>query len=157
MENYLQILAESLQKKLTVLEQIEEQNKEQESILQEQEVSMDAFEATVDRKSELIEALNKLDEGFEILYEKLREQLLEHREQYKEQIRRLQQLVTAVTEKGVAVQTQELRNKRLVESYFKKEKEGVRRGRISSRAALDYYRNVNQVNHIDPQFMDKKK
>lgn len=157
MENYLQILAESLQKKLTVLEQIEEQNKEQEAILQEQEVSMDAFEATVDRKSELIEALNKLDEGFEILYEKLREQLLEHREQYKEQIRRLQQLVTAVTEKGVAVQTQELRNKRLVESYFKKEKEGVRRGRISSRAALDYYRNVNQVNHIDPQFMDKKK
>lgn len=157
MDNYLQILEESLQKKKDVLQRIQELNLEQESILKNDPVSDDAFDETIDKKGMLIEELNKLDEGFENLYEHIREQLSENRERYKLQIAKLQQLIKEVTDSSVVVQTQEMRNRMLVEQFFLARKRKLRDGRLNSKAALDYYRNMNQSKNVQPQFMDKKK
>lgn len=156
-ENYLQVLEDSLQKKISVLSCIEEQNKNQEKLLKESEVSIEAFELSVDEKGKLIDALNILDDGFEQLYERIKQQLVDHNSQYKEQIKNLQILIEVITEKSIAIQTQEARNKRLAESYFKSTRKEIGKNRLNAKAALDYYKNMNQSQLVTSQFMDKKK
>lgn len=156
-KNYLKILEESLLKKIEVLDRIIAYNKDQEELLKREDVSLEELDANMAKKDELIQSLLKLDEGFESLYEKIREQLLGNKALYAEQIRTLQELITIVTDKGVAVKAQEERNKRLVEKYFTREKNELRRGRQASKAAYDYYKNMNNVNVVSPQIMDQKK
>lgn len=155
--NYLTILAESLQKKAAVLDKMEAENKLQEQMLKEETFSYDEFDAAVDRKGKLIEELTALDDGFDTLYQKIREELLHNKDAYKEQITELKKLVTLVTEKSVRLQAQEARNKQLVERTFSREKKELRFGRKNSGAAYSYYKNMSKGNVVMPQFMDKKK
>lgn len=156
-ENYLQVLEESLHKKMDVLCKIEEVNKRQEQILKSDVISDEEFDMSITDKGVLIDELNKLDEGFESLYERIKIQLSDGKERYKGQIMVLQNLITQVTEKGVSIQTQEVRNRMLAEQFFSKRKQELQKGRRSSKVALDYYRNMNQTQIAMPQFMDKKK
>lgn len=157
MGNYLGILEESLQKKLKVLEEIIMYNQEQEKLLRKENTSLDELDENMSIKDELIQKVTALDEGFETLYERIKEQLLANKDAYKEQIQRLQQLISQVTEKGVSIQAQEARNKKLIEDYFKKERSEIRQNRQSSKAAYNYYKNVNNTNVVMPQMMDQKK
>lgn len=157
MKNYLGILEESLQKKLKVLEDISVYNQEQEKLLREESVSMEELDENMNLKDELIQKVTALDEGFETLYERIREQLLVNKDAYKEQIQRLQQLISQVTEKNVSIQAQEARNKKLLEDYFKRERSQLRQNRQSSKAAYNYYKSANNTNVVMPQMMDQKK
>ena len=156
-DNYLNILEESLQKKLAVLDEIALYNSEQEELLKQEKVSMDELDANMGRKDELIQKLTGLDDGFESLYERIREQLLENKTLYARQIRRLQSLISDITEKSVSIQAQETRNKKMIEDYFRKGKQQLRQGRQASKAAYDYYKNMNNTNVVPPQIMDQKK
>lgn len=155
-ENYLQVLEQSLRKKLEVLSCIQDVNLKQEQILREEGSSED-FSATIDAKGKLIEELTDLDEGFETLYGHIKEQLADGRERYKVQIDSLQQLITKVTEKSVTVQAQEARNNKLAKDYFTITRRNLQKNRSTSKAALDYYKNMNQSQIVQPQFMDRKK
>lgn len=157
MENYLGILEESLLKKLEILDEIDAYNQGQSQLLKKDKVSVEELDENMNHKDELIQRLTALDEGFETLYERIREQLLADRDAYREQIQRLQQLISQITEKSVSIQAQEIRNKNLVEDYFKKERSQIRQHRQSSKAAYNYYRSVNNTNLVMPQMMDQKK
>lgn len=157
MDNYLMILEESLLKKLKVLDEIAVYNQEQEKLLKKEKVSLEELDENMNHKDELIQRLTELDEGFETLYERVREQLLVNKDAYKEQILKLQQMISQVTEKSVSIQAQEARNKRLIDDYFKKERSQLRQNRQSSKAAYNYYKNVNNTNVVMPQMMDQKK
>lgn len=156
MDNYLRILEESLVKKSKVLDEISAYNEEQEKIFSGDRADLDLFDEYIDKKDELIEKLSRLDEGFETLYANVSGQLQENRAQYADQIRRLQTLVKEVTDKSVSIQAQEARNKALIEQYFAKQRDGVRKNRINSRAAYDYYKSMSAINGMSSQFMDKK-
>ena len=156
-ENYLTLLEESLQKKLQVMEEIQQYNLKQQELFQSEKVDLDGFEEAVEEKGKLIEKLTALDNGFERLYSKVKKELEDNRHKYQEQIKRLQKLVTEVTETSVSIQAQEARNKKLIEEYFRKERENIRSGRRSSKAAYDYYKNMNRSSVVMPQLMDKKK
>ena len=156
MDNYLKILEESLRKKLRVLDEIQSYNEKQKQIFQSDSVEMDAFDAAVEEKGKLIEQISKLDEGFEALYSNVSKELDGNREKYAKQIQTLKQLVQQVTEKGVSVQAQEARNKALIEAYFARERGQLRQGRQDSKAAYDYYKNMNNSNTVPPQFLDSK-
>ena len=156
-ENYLSLLEESLQKKLQVMEEIQQYNLKQQEIFQSEKVDLDGFDEAVEEKGKLIEKLTALDNGFESLYSKVKKELEGGRDKYRDQIKRLQKLVTEVTETSVSIQAQEARNKKLIEDYFRKEKENIRSGRRSSKAAYDYYKNMNRSSVVMPQLMDKKK
>ncbi len=155
-ENYLQILEDSLRKKIQVLDEIISYNNAQEKLLKDT-VSVDELDANMQKKDELIQKLLQLDDGFETLYERVREQLLANKAAYKKQIKVMQDLISQITEKSVSVQAQEARNKQLIERYFAKEKNQLRQGRQVSRAAYDYYKNMSNINVVPPQIMDQKK
>lgn len=156
-ENYLNLLEESLRKKLQVMAEIQKYNLGQQEIFQSENVDMDRFDGYVAEKGALIDRLTALDNGFEKLYAKVAEQLDGNREKYVAQIKTLQALVTEVTDTSVQIQAQEARNKKLIESYFRKEKEGIRMGRKSSQAAIGYYKTMSKTAVMPPQFMDSKK
>lgn len=145
MGNYLSILEESLRKKLTVLDKIQEYNEQQYESFSAENVDMAGFDAAIEEKGKLIEELTKLDEGFETLYANIAEQLQKEKAKHASQIKVLQDLIRRVTEKSVSVQAQEARNKALIESYFAKEKKQIREGRVNSKAAYGYYRNLDKA------------
>ena len=157
MDNYLEILQESLVKKREILDCILEISQKQIALLEGPDMTLEKYDQYVDRKSECIERLQNLDEGFEILYEKISEALSQNRERYADQIHILQGLIREVTERSVSIQAMEARNKKQVEEYFRKERKLIQSARISSKAAMDYYENVNRLKYVEAQFLDKKK
>lgn len=157
MTNYLTLLEESLQKKQKVLEEIQLYNRKQQEIFQADKVDLDSFDAAVEEKGRLIEKLELLDKGFETMYQKVSQELTENRNHYAEQIVRLQKLVKSVTDMSVAVQTQEARNKKLIEDYFAGQRENIRTGRKSSQAAINYYRSMNNPGAMTFRMFDDKK
>ena len=156
METQLDILSETLDKKLLVLNKIQEYNKSQEQSFQNGQVRLQDFDEAVEQKGRLIEEINRLDEGFELLYERLARELRENRQRYALQIKALQQKVARVTELSVAVQAQEQRNKKLVEDFFAGQKEQIGKNRKTSKAAYGYYKNMSGGNYEQPQFFDDK-
>ena len=157
MENQLTILSESLDKKLEVLRKIQDYNKRQEEIFSAENVDMSLFDDAVEEKQRLIDEVVRLDEGFEIMYEKLAKELEGNRERYAAQIRELQQKVSRVTELSVTVQAQEARNKKLIESYFAKERAGIGQRRKNAKSAYDYYKSMSGAGYVQPQMYDNKK
>lgn len=157
MENQLTILAESLGKKIQVLSIIQECNKQQEQLFTNEKVDLKDFDEIVEEKGRLIEQLTLLDEGFEILYKKLADQLKNNRQMYTSEIRGLQQQIAQITEMSVAIEAQEKRNHQLVEQFFVKERVGIRQKRQTSKVAYDYYKKVNNTAFVPPQFLDSRK
>lgn len=156
-ENYLNLLEESLKRKLQVMSDIQKYNLRQQELFQSNDVDLDKFDEYVAEKGELIDRLSSLDNGFERLYANVAQQLKDNRQQYAEQIGRLQKMVAEVTDASVAIQAQEARNKKLIEDYFRREREGIRMGRKSSRAAIGYYKTMSNSAVVMPQFLDSKK
>lgn len=155
-ENYLNVLEESLEKKLQILAKLKEYSQRQQEVFQAETVKPEIFDEYADKKSELIEELTTLDSGFETLYQNVSQELQDNRAAYAEQIKRMQGLVTRVTEESVAVQAQEARNKKLVEEYFRRERAGIAQNRKNSKAVYDYYKNVSKADTLSPRFMDSK-
>ena len=155
--NYLEILEESLRKKSAVLDEIMKYNDAQEQLLKEKNFSLEELDANMDQKDILIQKLTELDEGFEVLYGRIRDQLAENKEAYKEQIKQMQELIAQITEKSVSVQAQEARNKKLIEDHFQKERSQLGQGKRASKAAYGYYKNMSNSNVVSSQFMDQKK
>lgn len=156
MENQLTILAESLEEKIKVLRAIQEYNRRQEQAFTDEQIDLNNFDVAAEEKGKLIERLSRLDDGFEIMYAKLSEQLQGNREKYATEIQGLQQQIAQITELSVTIQAQEKRNKQLVEQYFAKERYGIREKRIVSKAAYDYYKKTNTAAYAPPQYYDNK-
>lgn len=155
--NCVQILVQSLEKKNQVLDQIIEQNVLQEQMLKQESFDMDAFEKTIDDQNRMLQELDKLDEGFETLYDRVRENLISNKDSYRNEITHMKELIQQITDKIVTVNAGNLRNQRMAEQQFKKEKNAIRQGVSKSKAAMNYYNNMNKLNSVAPQFYDSKK
>ena len=157
MDNYLSVLEDSLKKKLQILDELTDYTTQQQELLKVEELDYEAFDRLVDQKDPLIQRIMELDQGFETVYDRIKEQLLGTKEQYAAQIRALQSLIGELTDKSVKLQTMEQRNKSAVEQQFRKSREKIRQGRQNKQAALNYYKNMNNSNYVPPQFLDDKK
>lgn len=155
--DYLNVMIQSLQKKVKILDEIMEKNKVQHQILEQEELDADAFEGNVQEKGELIDQINFLDEGFEELYGRVKAVIEKEKQEHKEEILLMKRLITEITEKSVTIQSEEIRNRRLVETRFAQERQKVKNRRATSAVAKQYYANMAKLNYVDAQFMDKKK
>ena len=74
-EDYLQIMIESLEKKIDVLDRVLELDKRQIAIALEQPFDLEKYDKTMDEKGVLIDELNRLDDGFTSTYERVRDEV----------------------------------------------------------------------------------
>ncbi len=151
------MLEESLVKKLEVMNRIEEENDRQTNILKNsEEVDEEAFDDTVEKKAELVDQLLLLDEGFQSLFDRVKQELGDNKEQYRDQIKRLQDLIHDIMDKSTSIEAHEHRNKKLAEQYFSSARQRMNESKRSSAVAFNYYQNMNHFKDIPPQFLDKK-
>ena len=86
--DYLSVMVQSLQKKVRILDGIIEKNKEQHQILEQEEFDADAFEVNVQEKSDLVDQIIFLDEGFEDLYGRVKAVVEAEKQEHKEEDRK---------------------------------------------------------------------
>lgn len=156
-KDYVIALKESLDKKLKTLEEIRRMSQEQSDILSRDSIDYEAFDALVDDKDICIERIEKLDEGFETVYERVKEELQNNKDQYKELISQIQELIAKITDQSTAIQALETRNKNTLTTVFNKERKQLSEGKRSVNVAMNYYKNMNGLNAASAQFLDKKK
>lgn len=155
-EQSILVLKESLEKKIRVLDEIYRISQYQQELLAAKPVNYKQFDAYVEDKDVCIQNLNKLDEGFELLYDRVADELKEHREQYKQLIGELQELIGQITDRSMAIQALEERNKQTLQTVFLEERKELGKGRRSVSVAQNYYKNMNHATFTDSRFMDQK-
>lgn len=156
-QSSVQILRESLEKKKRVLDEIIRENGVQEKILGAEELDMDALDASTDRLASLAEQLEQLDDGFETLYDRTREELVANKESYRGEIKVMQELIGQITDKVVKINAARMRNERQAKVQFQKTRDQIGKAASKVRASRNYYNNMNRLNYVGPQFYDNKK
>jgi len=156
-DNYVQMMRESLENKVSLLKQIKEKNKEQGEILQDDNSLPEAFEETITAKENLINHITRLDDGFEQLYNRVKESLSLNRNEYSGEIRKMQMLIEEITDLSQTIQAQEQRNRDLAEKRFSTITGKVKEVRKSQQAVNTYYKTMMDRAVVDPQFMDNRK
>ena len=154
---YIRMLIESQEKKITLLDRALELDEEQLKLIKEDSPDMDALDKNLDEKGALVEELDKLDDGFEAVYAKVRDELINNKDAHRDEIKRLQELISEITEKSVKVQAAEERGKAEVESFLKARRSKIKGNKGSVKAANLYAVNMRKINKIDSFFVDKKK
>lgn len=158
MDDYLQLLEESLVKKIRVLDQIEKFNLRQKAVLslEDSTPDFDKFDLFIDEKGKLIDELKSLDDGFEVLYERVADKLKADIPGNASRIRKLQELIREITDKSVELQKQEAENKALIERYFKNIRGDIGKGRNSLNVAYSYLQSQRGLGNSESYFLDSK-
>lgn len=156
MNNSLSVLADSLDVKLDLMDRIFACTNSQKDLLEMGLQDFVEFDRMVDEKDVLVDKLISLDDGFEQLYSDIATQLKDNREKYSAQIRNLQDKIRRITELSASIQAQETRNKKMMDDYFSKERQGIKQNRVNSKAAYDYYKSMSGMNIQTPGIWDSK-
>ena len=156
--DYVVMLRESLEKKADILRVLLIRNQEQAAILQDPNTTPDDLEKNMNMKSELIERIIMLDEGFEQLFGRVKTIIEADRETYADEIRIMQDLIRKVTDLTADVEATEYKNKEYAKTRFANIKKEVREIKKSNDVVTSYYKNMMAHNKADdPSFLDKKK
>lgn len=156
-KEYILILIDSLKKKTEILNQIKEANEEQKNIAMADEFDDDAFEKNIEEKEKLISKLMELDNGFETVYERVKEEISANSSSYTDEIAALKELISVITGKSMDIQAQEKRNNELLMKTFERIHQKVHTTKNSKKVAENYYQTMAKSTYIEPQFLDKKK
>ena len=155
-QTYVDIMIQSLKKKIKVLEEVKRVNVVQRELLENDKADVEDFDVTVEAKSKLIEQMEQLDSGFDKLFERVREEFQANKPAYTEQIKMMQTCIRQITDLSMEIQSQEAKNKDLMTQKFVSVRQKAKVVRTNSKAASQYYKNMMQLNVVDPQFMDKQ-
>lgn len=153
---YVKVLADSLQKKYSALQSILEITKKQEQLLS-QDFEEESFLETIANKQRFIDQITELDNGFEVVYNRVKEELAIDRSKYASDIAVMQKLIAKITELGIDIEALEKRNKMQMDKVLEERKEQLRGKRMNNSAATNYYRNMVNQQYSQSYFLDKKK
>ena len=137
--NYLQMMIDNLNKKKDILTRIIALNEEQDKILSKPELDDNAFDANMKAKGDCIDGLDRLDEGFQSLFNRVRDAINANKEMYANEISIMKRLITEVK----------------VEAMFRRERQEHKEAKRSASMAKSYYQNMSKMSN-EPQFMDTK-
>lgn len=154
---YVKVLADSLQKKFTALESILNITKTQEELLQEENFDEECFLETIKSKQIYIDQITELDNGFEVVYNRVKQELDTGRMLYVDDIANMQKLITKITDLGIDIEALEKRNKVQMDKVLAEKKQQFRGMRMNNSAASNYYRNMVNQQYSQSYFLDKKK
>ena len=156
-ETYIQLLIDSLGKKQEILDELMQITSRQQTIIDSEGFEEDEFLQTITLKEELIKSLDELDRGFEMVYDRIREELNDNRKEYISQITSLKELVTSVTDLSVKLQALEKRNRSKLEALLVNKRKNIRNSRLSNETVTNYYKNMTSKPESQSYFYDKKK
>ena len=110
----------------------------------------------VGQKAELVDQLNAMDEGFQLVYDNVKAELDKNHEGYSAEIKSLQGRITQIMEKSSHLMTEEKRNKDRITAKFAQRRREIGSVKKNQQYAANYYKTMNKVTS-EPVFIDKKK
>lgn len=160
--NYLQIMIDSLGRKDALMDKLLEKNEAQQECVKNKEyedIDWDAFNLLVSEKEVAIDKIIEIDDRFSDIYVRIKDEVIGNREKYREQLLKLQELITTLTDKGAKIQAGEERNRQIIESIFNKTRQQIRTQRTSINVASNYYRTMSNsvVRAAEDSILDTKK
>ncbi len=154
--NYLEMLSDSLDKKIAILSELSRLTDLQKELASADSFDADKFSGIVERKGSLIDELERLDNGFSLLYNNVKEQLDNNKAAYAEQIKLIQGKISRILDDNAALTVAEESNKKLIESRFASLKKEIHQVRKSRSTAANYYKTMNNITD-EAYFLDSKK
>lgn len=157
-QGYVQMMIESLRKKDAVLSKIIEKNEAQAACIGEEGydgANWDQFNVLLAEKDTLIEKVNELDNGFQSLYDRIRDELNANKDQYKSEIAQMQSLITTLTDKGTRIMTMEERNRAKLERVLMGAKKEIKQTRKSMQVVSSYYKSMSNPSGDTTGYFDK--
>ncbi len=156
-QTYIQMLSDVLKKKLEILNELMNLTMTQEEILKQEAFDENAFSNTIESKGEKLEALSKLDIGFEQIYDSVREELAAQKAKYYHEITQMQNYITSITDYSVKLQALENRNKSRLEQILTQKRRDINKSRLNSQTVAKYYKTMANQSDVSSYFYDKKK
>lgn len=154
---YLDILIQSLRKKLVLLNRVSVLNQEQKEILQDEHADPDAFDGNVRDKGEVVDQIIALDAGFDEVYAHIKALMERDHSLYEDQLKQMRELIRLVMAKDVSVRAEEQRNYELAQRKFAGVKSKVREMKASQKMVSSYYRTMMGQTSGSSMFLDNKK
>ncbi|MGN0512781.1 MAG: flagellar protein FliT [Lachnospiraceae bacterium] len=154
--SYISLMIDSLERKRSLFGEIKEQNKIIRGLLDEAQFDADKFDGVVEKKTGIFAEIDKLDDGFQNLYDRVKTALQENKSLYTDDIRRMQELIKDIMELSSSIESEEKRMKGEIMTQFGKLKDAVKETRKNSTAVSNYYKSMSRIDS-EPQFMDQKK
>lgn len=154
---YLDVLIQSLRKKLVLLNRISILNREQREILQDEEAAPDVFDINVRDKGDLVDQIVALDVGFDEVYAHIKDLMERDHSAYEDQLEQMRELIRQVMAKDASVRAEEQRNYELAQRRFANIKKQVREVKASRKMVNSYYQNMMSQKPGDAMFLDNKK
>ena len=154
---YLELLIQSLKKKLLLLNQIIVLNQQQKEMLMDENLDPDTLDVNVREKDELISQVTQLDDGFDEVYAHIADLMKKNHSGYEEELDRMRELIRQIMAKDASIRTDEQRNYELAQKKFARVKKQIREVKTSQKMVNRYYQNMMQQRQADIQYMDNKK
>lgn len=154
---YLDVLIQSLRKKLVLLNRISILNREQREILQDEDAAPDDFDINVRDKGDLVDQIVALDAGFDEVYAHIKGLMERDHSAYEDQLEQMRELIRQVMAKDASVRAEEQRNYELAQRRFANIKKQVREVKASRKMVNSYYQNMMSQKPGDAMFLDNKK
>lgn len=154
---YIRMMLDILSKKESNLKALLELTTAQEQILKGEEFDEEGFTDIMKKKREHLRKIEEFDNGFQSIYNRVAEELKNHKEDYKDQILEMQRLITGITDFGVKLTALEEKNKNVLETKFREKKQSIRQFKVSKQTADKYYKNMIGMQTGASYFMDQKK
>lgn len=155
-ESYISILDDSLNKKIDILDAIAQLNGQQTALLDKDTLEWDALERMAEQKAELVDKLNAMDEGFQLVYNNVKSELENNRDRYSQEIKSLQGKIALIMEKSNHIMAEEERNKEKIKKQLSAHRKEITSVKKNQQYAANYYKTMNKLSD-EPVFMDKKK
>lgn len=154
---YVDILRDSLVRKKGYLSEVLELTVSQGKLAKADDFDETAFEELMDRKEVLIGNINEIDKGFTSVYDRVRTELLENKESYRDVLVEIQRLIRECVDIGMKIEAEEERNRHSLEQAFSTKFKGIRQLKQSKNVANKYYKSMANGMVNDSMLYDTKK
>ncbi len=161
-DNYLQIMIDSLDKKEMLIDRITDKNRKQYECIKDkgyEDVDWDAFNLLVTEKDIAINHIIEIDDGFEETYNIIKDEVIANKEKYHDKVAVLKEQIGRLTDKGIAIQVDEERNRQIIDVIFNKTRQDIRKQRTGINVANAYYKTMSNsvVRAAEISMLDTKK
>lgn len=156
-KEYLELLIQSLKKKLLLLNRITVLNQDQREILQDENAAPDALDINVRDKDDLVCQIVALDAGFNEVYAHIKDLMERDHSAYETQLDEMRELIRRIMEKDASVRADEQRNYKLAQQKFADVKKQVREMKASQKMVNSYYQTMMNQKTGEAMFLDNKK
>lgn len=160
-KEYVTIMADSLSKKKELLETLLQKTKAQAELVTgkaHSDVNWKQFDVYMEEKDNAINRIELLDDGFEQVYERMKEEIDVNKALYADEIKKMQGLIKELTDLGVSISALEERNRKEIERIMTSSKLEIKQAKKSLKVSTSYFNSMYGTNLTpEPSHIDENK